>query len=239
MPLRSPRLCICHRRLGGTSIRELQKDCLLRNNASRGTYDRQPFAYGAFRSVAKGKYTKGPRAGDAMVVKWFTTGTVFEESYYDTDVLTVKTATGIINAFNALNLATQKVYLNQPEVWKDLNDDSKLLVEPYMADFRKFNSNTGGTSGDSLMTALSHYSYHHSGAKLLLCDLQGAARSDCYIITDPVVMSARREYGPTDLGQAGINNFFYHHRCSSLCQPHWQKNRGQYQYTPVMTTTLT
>lgn len=44
-----------------------------------------PFASGAFRWVAKGRYTEGSRTGQACVCKWFKTGTVFEEDFFAFD----------------------------------------------------------------------------------------------------------------------------------------------------------
>lgn len=90
--------------------------------------------------------------------------------------------------------------------------------------FIKFNSNSGYTNGADFLQALSHFSYHHTNGKHLLCDLQGGHYQDCYILTDPVIMSTNnsKEFGAGDLGKEGIDNFFAHHKCNCLCQ-HWQK----------------
>eukprot|EP00892_Ulva_mutabilis_P004116 jgi/Ulvmu1/2076/UM123_0008.1 len=113
-----------------------------------------------------------------------------------------------------------------PEVWcfagaarADIAE-SRVLVEPFIDNFSKFNSNTGWVPGCDgahaiwveAMQALSHFSYHASGCKYLLCDLQGAVRRNKIILTDPVILSADQRYGPTDLGQQGIEQFFFHHR---------------------------
>ena len=90
-------------------------------------------------------------------------------------------------------------------------------------EFIKFNSNSGHSDGDQVMAALSHFSYHHTAGQHLLCDLQGGKYADCYVLTDPVIMSLDRSYGPTDLGERGISNFLAHHRCSALCHPHWRR----------------
>ena len=118
----------------------------------------------------------------------------------------------------------QTIYLNHPGVWE--YDESsqykgqKLLVEPFIENFQKFNSNSGvaigaeGANWSSLMQALSHYSYHTSGGRYLLCDLQGGIiKSDCIlngnaVLTDPVILSRDREFGITDLGAGGISTFF-------------------------------
>ena len=38
-------------------------------------------------------------------------------------------------------------------------------------------------------------------------------REKRYVLTDPVEVSDHGEFGVTDFGQAGIDNFFAHHRC--------------------------
>ena len=76
------------------------------------------------------------------------------------------------------------------------------------------------------MQALSHFSYHHSNGECLLCDLQGGRYEDCFVLTDPVVMSRSRTYGVTDLGFAGISNFFAHHKCNRYCKASWKKVNG-------------
>ena len=143
---------------------------------------------------------------------------------------------------------------------------ARHLVEPFIANYEKFNSNTGwvsqkelGAVGDALQ-ALSHFSYHDSGAyaghsvpktrvaspvpelllsaertnasrffmrtrglcadgDLVLCDLQGGFVSGGVVLTDPVLMSRDKRFGPTDLGKRGIKQFFNHHRCNQFCRP--------------------
>jgi Alpha-kinase family len=86
----------------------------------------------------------------------------------------------------------------------------------------KFNSNTGWTPAHKtpwiqIMQAPRHYSYHASNGRLLLCDLQGGVYQDGFILTDPVIMSGTREYGPTNLGQEGIATFFSRNKCNPFC----------------------
>ncbi|KAL7525714.1 hypothetical protein ACHAWF_001476 [Thalassiosira exigua] len=92
-------------------------------------------------------------------------------------------------------------------------------------EFLKFNSNSGYTNGAEFMQALSHYSYHVTGGKHLLCDLQGGHYEDAYVLTDPVIMSKdnSKAYGSGDLGSEGIDNFFAHHECNKYCRWSWAK----------------
>lgn len=71
------------------------------------------------------------------------------------------------------------------------------------------------------MQALSHFSYHISGGKCVLCDLQGGVYSNAVVLTDPVITSLKTEYGPPDLGPDGINNFFSYHTCNEFCKSYW------------------
>lgn len=51
------------------------------------------------------------------------------------------------------------------------------LIEPFIENYRKFNSALGQAPDDDEFAgpiqALSHFSYHISDGKMLLCDLQG------------------------------------------------------------------
>ncbi|UKZ61643.1 uncharacterized protein TrAtP1_002901 [Trichoderma atroviride] len=103
-----------------------------------------------------------------------------------------------------------------------------VLCEPFIRDYRRFNSNTGWNDTSNvwgrIMQALSHFSYHGSGGKHVLCDLQGGIISENKaVITDPVILSPNRAYGVTDLGQSGIDNFFSQHVCSEYCRYDWDK----------------
>jgi len=202
---------------------------------------------GAFRWVHKGQYAPdprvpdhdgGPQNGELCVSKEFKTGSVYEEHFFDKDIRAVDKANEIIMAFNKVAFYSmpsddgkKPIYLTRPTVWEDVYPDSsgkksKTLVEPMLeGDFIKFNSNSGYSDGADFMQALSHYSYYITNGKFLLCDLQGGHYSDCYILTDPVIMSAdnSKEYGSGDLGKEGIDNFFAHHCCNRFCQKHWWK----------------
>lgn len=75
---------------------------------------------------------------------------------------------------------------------------------------------------NACMQALSHFSYHASRRAILLCDLQGAVYRDRVVLTDPVVHSLDRRYGPTDMGSRGMSTFFHHHKCNLFCRPEWR-----------------
>ena len=72
-------------------------------------------------------------------------------------------------------------------------------------EYRKLNSNTAYINDQyDTMQALSHFSYHHTNAQPLLCDLQGGYGGDHYELTDPVICSVSQEFGATELQNFGM-----------------------------------
>ncbi|KAG8406632.1 hypothetical protein J3459_010637 [Metarhizium acridum] len=209
----------------------------------------EPFAQGAFRWVAKGTYSAGPRKGQACVVKWFKSGAVFSKDYFDLDVKAVDKALEFVNAFNQLGIINKIVKINIPEVWQ-FNDDiysersgQKVLCEPFIQNYQKFNSNSGWRDETrvwgEVMQALSHLSYHLSGGYFVLCDLQGGIYQHEIVLSDPVILSRDRQYGVTDLGPDGISSFFAQHVCNNFCRPHWTRPANpQQHFRPIPGTSM-
>eukprot|EP00415_Alexandrium_ostenfeldii_P004447 UN4447 len=199
---------------------------------------------GDHRYVCKGEYVQGKRRGQPCVFKLFKSGDVYEERFYLKDLLTVHRAAKMIDSFNTLlrvrsPFLPDKVLLNSPGVWTMEETGQKRLVEPYLDGFVKFNSNTGEVNESfPVMQALSHFSYHISGGQCLLCDAQGQPPqfqfSRTFTLTDPVICSVNKSYGPTDLGVEGMENFFYYHRCNGYCRPNWSRARGVPHFTPYL-----
>lgn len=75
-----------------------------------------PFASGTVRWVAKGKYTRGSRAGQACVIKWFKTGGVMEERFYAADLKVVAKAVELVRGWNAARIVGPPVRVNRPQV---------------------------------------------------------------------------------------------------------------------------
>ena len=110
------------------------------------------------------------------------------------------------------------------------NDGSEACVfgeEVLEGKFTKYNSNEAFVNPDpeaDLPQTFSHFTYIHSGRKLVICDIQG-----CYypgkrefLMTDPAcnkipVQGEAREFGESNLGEKGLNEFFAHHRCNQFC----------------------
>ncbi|KAK4108291.1 kinase-like protein [Canariomyces notabilis] len=208
-----------------------------------------PFAEGAFRWVAKARYSDGDRRGQQCVIKWFKTGVVFEEDYFTLDIKAVDKALEIVNRFNQLNIVNKTIKINVPQVWRITRSHrsnligSRHLIEPFIQNYQKFNSNTGWNDDTRhwarVMQALSHFSYHISGGNYVLCDLQGGIYQNEVVLSDPVILSRNREYGVTDLGPEGISSFFSQHCCNEYCRPNWtQPANPQEFYRHVRGTTM-
>jgi hypothetical protein len=230
-----------------------------RNNATEASFVHSdlsnPFAEGGFRWVAKGIYTRGDRAGEACVCKWFKSGKVFESTYFDLDIKAMDKALDLIKEWNSRCFIDQPIKLNVPEVWTFKRSavahwansanwaDTKCLQEPFIDNYQKFNSNTGwaddGTPWPRVMQALSHFSYHVSGGQYVLCDLQGGVDSNAVCLTDPVILSRNKSFGATDLGAAGISSFFSNHKCNEYCKSSWSRPADQTRYfTPQAGTSM-
>jgi hypothetical protein len=51
--------------------------------------------------------------------------------------------------------------------------------------------------------------------------LSGGLYRDGVVLTDPVIQSLDKRYGPGDLGHRGISTFFARHRCNKYCRREW------------------
>jgi len=214
------------------------------NNASEGKVDWNSLVgEGKFRKVFKGKFTVGERAGQAKVSKVFKDGTqAFEDSFFAQDLQVVDKTIELIDAFNKLKKFKHLVQVCKPAVWHMTETKQRILVEPFIAGFQKFNSNTGWVGSSEwakALQSLSHFSYHFTNGAMVLCDLQGAVEDDTVVLTDPAINSRTKAYGPADLGAKGIETFFKHHVCSSWCDSSWLKPRAPAQhFTPVQGTSM-
>ena len=136
----------------------------------------------------------------------------------------------------------QELLITRGDVMKIGN--TKYLVEPLIRYYSKFTSNNGWIADEDVegrqwtveaMEAFSHYSYHKTGGFLIVCDLQGRYRHNrwskekCrFELTDPAICSRHRNFGPTDLGEKGIDSFFANHVCNKFCNydGYWSRPRA-------------
>jgi hypothetical protein len=201
-----------------------------------------PFAEGAFRWVAKGSYTNGPRSGQPSVCKWFKTGHVMEAEFFDLDIKAMNKALDLVQQWNSHHFIDQLLKVNLPAVWTFDSGSGRwkgqmVLQEPFIENYQKFNSNTGwadsSTDWPKVMQALSHFSFHVSGGQFVLCDLQGGVYSNAVVLTDPAILSRDKSYGITDLGPQGISSFFSNHRCNQYCRSNWSIPADRQRYHAI------
>jgi len=183
---------------------------------------------GKYKFVTRGTYKSGPPAAD----KFLKTGTTFSSDCFLDDVQAAEAALPYVAGFHRyVDTATPfrgrvSIKLNIPTFWSDIGGNlvgQKMLREPFIENFQKFNSNSGAVDLTATVAqALSHFTYHASDGKELLCDLQGGKVGDSYVLSDVVMMSMSKKYGNTDLGATGIENWLHSHRCTQFCSSSWK-----------------
>jgi hypothetical protein len=148
----------------------------------------------------------------------------------------------LVREWNNQGFIKQTIKVNMPDVWAFTRNSRwagrKVLQEPFIGNYQKFNSNTGWADSSSawpkVMQALSHFSYHASGGQFVLCDLQGGIyKGGVVVLTDPVILSRNKTYGITDLGPTGISSFFSNHRCNEYCRSQWSMPADQSRYHQI------
>lgn len=193
---------------------------------------------GKFRVISPGTYEGGYRDGDEAVCKRFKTRCeLLEKEYFKKDFDIYNKVIGVTKGWNAICPEGAEINVNKSEITKDW-DGIQYLTEPFIRSFTKFTSNNGWIDDQDegwfslAMEAFSHYSYHQSKGRLIVCNLQGRHRDDrhkksrgYFKLSDPAICSRKCKYGPTDLGEKGIESFFANHVCNKFCHiggKHWK-----------------
>ncbi|KAL7484267.1 hypothetical protein ACHAW6_009913 [Cyclotella cf. meneghiniana] len=197
---------------------------------------------GAFRIAYAGTYVGGNRNSQEAVCKCFKSQyRGLESEFFRSDFRT---------ADKAIQYAEDGIGFVRMMRLFSLQGGTCIRL-PLIRCFTKFNSNNGwitdeeGWCGEA-MEAFSHYTYHRSGGNLIVCDLQGRYRYNKYNcnksrfeLTDVAVCSRNCSYGPTDLGEKGIDSFFHNHVCNRFCHTdgRWQRPRYTKQWFPKSSST--
>jgi hypothetical protein len=191
---------------------------------------RRVLGTGQFRIAYPGTYIGGNRNQQEAVCKTFNRKyKALETEFYATDFQVADETIFYAEEWNKICEYSKEILVTKGNVMK-LNG-TNYLVEPLIRYFTKYTSNNGWVANENeegwavlAMEAFSHYTYHKSGGQMIVCDLQGRYRFNQYSkgksrfeLTDPAICSRSRSYGPTDLGEKGIETFFANHRCNRFC----------------------
>lgn len=166
-----------------------------------------------------------------------------EMEYFAKDFQIADTAIQYAEGWNSFCDHDEKILITKGHIIHS-NSGIPYLAEPVIRDFKKFTSNSGwieesGCWTTELMEAFSHFTYHSSGGQHLVCDLQGRYRDNRrfrngksrFELTDVAICSRARSFGPTDLGEKGIESFFANHQCNQFCQ-NWSRPHLQRRWFP-------
>lgn len=196
---------------------------------------------GAFRIAYAGTYNGGNRNQQEAVCKRFRDNYgVMEKEFFQSDFKIADKAIDFAEAWNDVNDGRHKILITRGDVMTI--GGRKYMVEPLIRYFEKYTSNNGWIASEDVigwevqaMEAFTHFTYHRSGGQMIVCDLQGRYRFNRYArnksrfeLTDVAISSRRRNYGPTDLGEKGIETFFANHTCNQFCHcdGYWSRPRN-------------
>jgi Alpha-kinase family len=194
---------------------------------------------GEFRIVYAGTFVGGNRNQQEAACKTFKNKyRSLEKEFYQFDFKIADRAIQYAEMWNDFCDWNRTIQVSRGSVMKS-NEGGQLLVEPVVFPYIKFTSNNGWILDDHTVLALeafTHFTYHRSGGSLIVCDLQGRWRKPGhnrprrYELSDPAICSRARSYGPTDLGEKGIDSFFCNHSCNEFCHRHgdgrWARPRN-------------
>lgn len=197
---------------------------------------------GAFRIAYAGTYVGGNRNQQEAVCKAFKPQyRELETEFFLSDFAVADRSINLAEDWNEFCPAGKEILITKGDVMQI--DDKKYMVEPLIRYYRKFTSNNGWIASEDdegwavlALEAFSHFSYHRTGGQLVVCDLQGRYRHDSFNsrrcrfeLTDAAICSRQRRYGPTDLGEKGIETFFANHECNRFCHANgsrWARPRA-------------
>jgi hypothetical protein len=193
---------------------------------------------GSFRICVEGTYIGGNRNQQEAACKRFKPQfRSLEKEFFAVDFYIADEAIIVAERWNEFCDQGKEILISRGSLHNS-NSGIQYLVEPLIRDYTKFTSNSGWIANSEswkvrCLEAFCHYSYHTTGGRLLVCDIQGRYRYDrfkntrCrFELSDPAICSRRRVFGPTDLGEKGIDTFFANHKCNEFCQSDWQRPRN-------------
>jgi hypothetical protein len=137
-----------------------------------------------------------------------------------------------INLHKGLHFTTTVLNtINEDEKDEDENEEDEDEDEDNLARMERVTISLSKSNKkidpNHIPQAFSHFTYHYSNRKLLVCDLQGVFNAGTspptYELTDPVIhykssIGRKNTFGRTDCGKQGVNDFFRSHICNPLCK---------------------
>lgn len=211
-------------------------------------FENDYFAEGVSRYAFKGTITgTGPRFNQNCVAKVFKKEYAKNFDTWVPDLAASKKAAKFAIKFNSDCLPIVRNYCNGEQIkfiipliakMKEINHfdllwmfsighDTRYVkaqeyisIEPFIpGSYKKFNSNGGYEDGvTSLIHAFCHWTWHISGHKYMISDLQGVEGVRDFILTDPAVHSKDQIFGLTDLGVVGMEMVLANHKCNRICR---------------------
>jgi hypothetical protein len=199
---------------------------------------------GAFRVCVKGTFVGGNRNTQEAACKRFKSMyRSLEVEFFAQDFKIADRTIRTADLWNSTCDFDKEMLISRGAIHQT-KAGTKHLVEPLIRNYEKFTSNNGwiGNTSDwqvRCMEAFTHFSYHESGGQLIVCDIQGRykynrfdKKKSRFELGDPAICSRRRLYGPTDLGEKGIDSFFDNHACNEFCEDHWARPKRTTQWFP-------
>ena len=195
-------------------------------SAWKVTFDPEPFAQGRFRYAFKGHYTEHPtKYGQNVVVKKFKDSYIWERNGWDSTLKIYSKAQEYASGFGRGIEFTEC----ETGIVTEAGSSTKTKVDEYTVNedylegkYIKWCNNYGYVSSeargvDQILTAFMHWSWIRSKGEEMVADIQGVKNGSRYRLTDPAMISVKREYGVTDTGIEGMAMFFMIHQCSGPC----------------------
>ena len=126
---------------------------------------------------------------------------------------------------------------------------SFFCIEPQIeGEYKKFNNNYGFVSDEDYhqtLNAFSHWTYQYTGGYMMVVDLQGVVDGAHFRLTDPAIhcessgsSSGLERFGNTNLGKAGMKEFFRTHSCNKVCMSLALERIGSGMRSHIVTSTM-
>ena len=129
--------------------------CLRTNESSEATCGNNVLiGEGTFKLCFKETYKNGRLKGLPCVYKILKTGPVFQFEYFKNDIKVIEDSTKLVDKFNSGRFCDFRFVVNDVEVWGVKYSQEKRIVERYISEFEKFNSNSGWMSNLSSRSIL-------------------------------------------------------------------------------------